>query len=61
MFNISREGDLMETANNIIVVTYLAYLTISVALTIWVARTLYKRGASFWSTPFTETASWLTP
>jgi hypothetical protein len=37
----------METANNIIVVTYLAYLTISVALTIWVARTLYKRGAIF--------------
>ena len=37
----------METANNIIVVTYLAYLTISVALTIWVARTLHKRGAIF--------------
>lgn len=37
----------METANNIIVVTYLAYLTISGALTIWVARTLYKRGAIF--------------
>ena len=37
----------METANNIIVVTYLAYLTISVALTIWVARTLYKRGGVF--------------
>lgn len=37
----------MNTANNIIVVTYLAYLFISVALTIWVARTLHKRGAIF--------------
>jgi hypothetical protein len=34
-------------ANNIIVVTYLVYLLISVALTVWVARTLYKRGAIF--------------
>ena len=33
--------------NNIIVVTYLVYLLISVALTLWVARTLYKRGAIF--------------
>ena len=33
--------------NNIIVVTYLVYLLISVSLTIWVARTLYKRGAIF--------------
>ena len=37
----------MVTANNIIVVTYLTYLFISVNLTIWVARTLYKRGAIF--------------
>ncbi len=37
----------MNTANNIIVVTYLTYLFISVSLTIWVARTLYKRGAIF--------------
>jgi len=37
----------METANNIIVATYLVYLLISVALTIWVARTLYKRGGIF--------------
>lgn len=37
----------METANNIIVMTYLVYVVISVALTIWVARTLYKRGAIF--------------
>ncbi len=37
----------METANNIIVTTYLTYVLISVSLTIWVARTLYKRGAIF--------------
>ena len=35
------------TANNIIVVTYLTYVAISVALTIWVARTLHKRGGIF--------------
>ena len=34
-------------ANNLIVVTYLIYLLISVALTVWVARTLYMRGALF--------------
>ncbi len=33
--------------NNIIVATYVVYLLVSVALTIWVARTLYKRGAIF--------------
>lgn len=33
--------------NNIIVVTYVVYLLISVALTIWVAHTLHKRGAIF--------------
>lgn len=32
---------------NIIVVTYVVYLLISVNLTIWVARTLHKRGAIF--------------
>ena len=37
----------MGTANNIIVTTYLVYVVISVSLTIWVARTLYKRGAIF--------------
>jgi hypothetical protein len=37
----------MNTSNNIITVTYLVYLFISVSLTIWVARTLYKRGAIF--------------
>ena len=34
-------------ANSVIVLTYVVYLLISVALTIWVARTLYKRGAIF--------------
>jgi len=34
-------------ANTIIVVTYLVYLLISVNVTIWVARTLYKRGGIF--------------
>ena len=33
--------------NNLIVVTYVVYLLISIALTIWVARTLYKRGGIF--------------
>lgn len=37
----------MGTANNIIVTTYLVYVLISLSLTIWVARTLYKRGAIF--------------
>lgn len=37
----------MQTTNNIIVVTYLTYLAISIALTVWVARTLYKRGGIF--------------
>jgi len=32
---------------NTIVVTYVVYLLISVNLTIWVARTLHKRGAIF--------------
>jgi len=31
----------MQTANQIIVGTYLLYLALSIALTIWVARTLY--------------------
>jgi len=47
-FNISKKGDNnMTTANNIIVTTYLVYVFISVSLTIWVARTLYKRGGIF--------------
>src|SRR4051794_38117958 len=32
---------------NIVVVTYLTYLSISIALTIWVAQTLHKNGRVF--------------
>ena len=32
---------------NWVVITYLAYLAISVALTVWVARTLHKNGRIF--------------
>src|SRR5579863_1333883 len=42
-----REDNMTANANNIIVTTYLVYLLISVNLTIWVARTLHKRGAIF--------------
>ncbi len=37
----------MYTSEKIIVIAYLVYLLISVTLTIWVARTLHKRGAIF--------------
>ena len=37
----------MYNSETTIVVTYLVYLLISVLLTIWVARTLHKRGAIF--------------
>ena len=37
----------MQTNETTIVVSYIVYLLISVALTVWVARTLYKRGAIF--------------
>src|SRR5271170_6203962 len=40
-------GHMEAHANNLIVVTYVIYLLISVALTVWVARTLYMRGAIF--------------
>ncbi len=43
----TRGDKIMVTANNIIVTTYLIYLLISVSVTIWVARTLHKRGAIF--------------
>jgi len=43
---------------NIEIVTYLIYLTISIALTIWVAHTLHKNAASSWSTSFTGTSRW---
>jgi hypothetical protein len=45
--NVQTGEEHMVTANNIIVVTYLTYILISVTLTIWVARTLYKRGSIF--------------
>jgi hypothetical protein len=32
---------------NIVIISYVAYLAISVALTIWVARTLHKNGRIF--------------
>jgi hypothetical protein len=34
-------------SNQIIVFTYLSYISISVALTVWVARTLHKNGRVF--------------
>jgi hypothetical protein len=37
----------MYNSETTIVVSYVIYLLISVALTIWVARTLHKRGAIF--------------
>ena len=37
----------MHSSETTIVVTYLVYLLVSVTLTIWVARTLHKRGAIF--------------
>ena len=37
----------MYTNEKIIVIAYIVYLLISVTLTIWVARTLHKRGAIF--------------
>jgi phosphoglycerol transferase MdoB-like AlkP superfamily enzyme len=41
-------ADLANTGNpSATVVTYLAYLVISLALTIWVARTLHKNGRIF--------------
>ncbi|MGC2697025.1 MAG: hypothetical protein WA738_14670 [Candidatus Angelobacter sp.] len=37
----------MYSNETTIVVSYIVYLLISVALTVWVARTLHKRGAIF--------------
>src|ERR1041385_1925941 len=45
MFN--KRSRLMYSNETTIVVTYLAYLLVSVTLTIWVARTLHKRGAIY--------------
>jgi hypothetical protein len=41
-----------------IVITYLAYVLISVNLTIWVARTLHKRGAIFLLDAFQGNHEW---
>jgi hypothetical protein len=42
------EAEIMHINNDTtIVVSYLVYLLISVTLTVWVARTLHKRGAIF--------------
>src|SRR5437660_4229738 len=43
----SKEPKLMYSNETTIVVSYLVYLLISVTLTVWVARTLHKRGAIF--------------
>ena len=40
------------------VLTYIAYLTISIALTVWVARTLHKNGRIFLVESFTATRDW---
>jgi hypothetical protein len=45
--NLAEVFKVMYSNDTTIVVTYLVYLLISVALTIWVARTLHKRGAIF--------------
>jgi hypothetical protein len=49
MFNNALGLDINEGAlmKDIIVISYLIYICISVVLTIWVARTLHKRGAIF--------------
>jgi hypothetical protein len=42
-----RSRKIMHSTDTPIVVSYIVYLLISVTLTIWVARTLHKRGAIF--------------
>jgi len=39
---------------NYVVGTYVLYLVISVALTVWVARTRTRTDGSSWSTPFMQ-------
>jgi hypothetical protein len=46
-FNYIWEERPMYSNDTTIVVSYLIYLLISVTLTVWVARTLHKRGAIF--------------
>ena len=45
---------------NIEIATYLCYLGISIALTVWVAHTLHKNGRIFLLTFFTATSRWPT-
>jgi hypothetical protein len=47
MFKTKLRRHAMYSNEQIMVVTYLMYLLISITLTIWVARTLHKRGAIF--------------
>jgi len=44
----------------LLVWTYLVYLGISIALTVWVARTLHKNGRVFLVDCFTGTRNWRT-
>jgi hypothetical protein len=46
-FNNELEAKMEAPGNNIIVIAYLVYLLISVGITVWVARTLYRRGGIF--------------
>jgi hypothetical protein len=43
------------------IITYLVYLAISVALTIWVAHTLHKNGRIFLVDVFTAMSPWRIP
>jgi hypothetical protein len=45
----------MTTPNDYLVPVYLVYATVSAALTIWLARTLFKNGAIFLADVFAET------
>jgi hypothetical protein len=47
MFNIQDAAQKGAFMKDLVVISYLIYIFISVVLTIWVARTLHKRGAIF--------------
>jgi hypothetical protein len=47
MFNIQDAAQKGAFMKDLVVISYLVYIFISVVLTIWVARTLHKRGAIF--------------
>jgi hypothetical protein len=44
----------MENGSGYLIMTYAAYATISVALTIWLARTLFKNGSVFLEDVFAD-------